>query len=356
MVDKAVPDKNKIISVCFNQDQGCFACGTESGFRIFCSYPFKDTFQREFDAGIKIVEMLFRTNILSLVGGGVNPKYPPNKVIIWDDHQMKCVCELSFKTEVRAVRLRKDRVVVVLNTRIYIYNFCDLKLLDTIDTCPNPNGLCAVSAKDTLIVISPDKKNGTVKITNYDENTCIDKQAHKTDIAAITMSQDARIFATASRKGTLVRVFSTTTGELLKELRRGSDRAEIHSIAFDTPCRWLACTSDKGTVHVFSLSGLAPTGSTLSASGPEGEENVRPPEVPVREEVKTEQDRHLAGKPRSPTDKDISPKNKMSMLKFMRKVFSYFGSEWSFAHFKIPEKDAVVAFGPDDKNCVIGMG
>ena len=55
------------------------------------------------------MEMLYRTNIIALVGGGDNPKFPPNKVMLWDDSLMKCIGELNFKSDVRGVRLRKDK-------------------------------------------------------------------------------------------------------------------------------------------------------------------------------------------------------------------------------------------------------
>lgn len=113
------PPSEQILFVGFNQDQGCFTLGTSKGFRIFNTHPFKDTFHRgkvayirriiEFDGGIGIVEMLYRTNIIALVGGGESPKYPPNKVMLWDDSLMKCIGELNFKTEVKGVRLRKDK-------------------------------------------------------------------------------------------------------------------------------------------------------------------------------------------------------------------------------------------------------
>lgn len=38
-----------------------------------------------------------------------------------------------------------------------------------------------------------------------------------------------------------------------KELRRGMDRAEVSSICFNQQSTFVACCSDRGTVHIFSL-------------------------------------------------------------------------------------------------------
>ena len=63
----------------------------------------------DLDGGIGIVEMMFRTNILALVGGGSKPKFATTKVFLWDDLSYKCIGEISFKSYVRAVRLTKDK-------------------------------------------------------------------------------------------------------------------------------------------------------------------------------------------------------------------------------------------------------
>ena len=64
--------------------------------------------------GIGIVEMLYRSNILALVGSAKNQEYTPNKVILWDDHQSKVISELRFNTNVKNVKLKKDKYKVLI--------------------------------------------------------------------------------------------------------------------------------------------------------------------------------------------------------------------------------------------------
>ena len=61
------------------------------------------------------------------------------------------------------------------------------------------------------------------------------------------------MLATTSSKGILIRIYNILDGSLLQEVRRGADRAEIYSLAFSSTAQWLTVSSDKGTVHVFSL-------------------------------------------------------------------------------------------------------
>jgi hypothetical protein len=127
------------------------------------------------DGGIGIVEMLYRCNILALVGGGKNPKYTPNKVIIWDDHQTKVISELRFISNVENVKLKKDkytnilyRIIVVCESKIYIFNFVTFQSIETLDTYENSRGIVAVSNDPKITVLAyPDKQKGTISIKAY---------------------------------------------------------------------------------------------------------------------------------------------------------------------------------------------
>jgi len=145
MVNKTEDDKNlnKILIASFNQDGSCFSIGTESGFKIYSTNPFRENFDRELEGGIGICEMLYKSNIHALVGGGKTPKYPHYKVILWDDSQSKVVSEFRFTSYVRNAKLKKDRFIIICDQKIYVFNLLNLQNIDTIDTFDNNKGLIA---------------------------------------------------------------------------------------------------------------------------------------------------------------------------------------------------------------------
>jgi len=243
-----------LLFIGFNQDHSCFAVGTENGFQIWNCDPLKERFRRDLDGGIGIVEMLFRCNILALVGGGKNPKYPTNKVMIWDDFQNKCLAELEFSNEVKGVRLRRDRIVVALENKVYIYNFADLEPIHHIETAPNPKGLVGLSpASDNTVLACLGSKPGYVYLMLNDMDKQAPIKAHENAVGQMTLNRTGTRLATASELGTVIRVWDTATGELVAKLRRGKDRADITSLSFSADSKWLCVSSDKGTIHVFGL-------------------------------------------------------------------------------------------------------
>ena len=58
-------------------------------------------------------------------------------------------------------------VVVVLAVKTYVYNFADLTLIDCLDTCNNPNGLCALNSEGTCMLAIPHTEKGHVKVRAF---------------------------------------------------------------------------------------------------------------------------------------------------------------------------------------------
>ncbi|KAH7676714.1 WD40-repeat-containing domain-containing protein [Dioscorea alata] len=322
------PSLPKLLHLSFNQDDSCFAAGTDHGFRIYSCDPFVEKFRQYFNGnagGIGIVEMLFQSNIFALVGGGDRPHCPPSKIMIWDNQLSRFIGELGFRSELRAVRLRRENIIVVCHQKVIVYDFANLKLVKEIMTLPNPKGLCEVSQQQgSLVLVCPSAQKGQLRVDHFGSSRRSRFiAAHDSSIACLALSLDGKLVATASSKGTLVRVFSTADGSLLQELRRGADRAEIYSLAFSAKREWLAVSSDKGTVHVFRLK--VNPGSTESEAPP------------------------------SSTEPNASAFHSFpSLLKGV--LPKYFHSEWSLAQFRLPEGSHYkVAFG-HRKNTIVILG
>lgn len=93
------------------------------------------------------------------------------------------------------------------------------------------------------------------------------------------------MLATASDKGTVVRVFSVPDARKLWQFRRGSSHAKIWSINFNLASSLLGVSSDSSTIHIYRLAGKNGSGQHLPSlpstsemgNGTGGHEDLRSP-------------------------------------------------------------------------------
>lgn len=78
--------------------------------------------------------------------------------------------------------------------------------------------------------------------------------AHDSPLAALAFTPTGTRIATASEKGTVIRVFSINDGSRLYEFRRGLKRCvRIANLLFSMDSQYLTASSNTETVHIFRL-------------------------------------------------------------------------------------------------------
>jgi len=78
-------------------------------------------------------------------------------------------------------------------------------------------------------------------------------EAHRAPLSCIAANRQGTRLATASDKGTIIRVFSIPDGQKLFQFRRGSMPSRIYSMSFNDDSTLLCVSSATDTIHVFKL-------------------------------------------------------------------------------------------------------
>ncbi len=108
-----------------------------------CGWPLMPSHFSNFtsdEGGAGIVEMLFNTSLVCLVGAGEQASYSPRRLRLWNTKLEKEICDLNFVHTVLNVKLNRSRLVAVLEAKIHLFDLKTMKILHTLDTVPNPTG------------------------------------------------------------------------------------------------------------------------------------------------------------------------------------------------------------------------
>lgn len=163
----------------------------------------------------------------------------------------KVALDIAALSSVRGIQLGGGHIAVVLQNSVRVYTFAKPPALRHVyETADNHGGLCVIS--DTKLAF-PGRTVGQIQLVELATGNVSIIPAHSSALKAIKLSLDGELLASASETGTLIRVYSTSNCAKVAELRRGIDPATIFSLAFSPSSRYLACTSDKATLHIFDL-------------------------------------------------------------------------------------------------------
>ncbi|KAM8723532.1 WD repeat domain phosphoinositide-interacting protein 1 isoform X1 [Acanthopagrus latus] len=252
----------------FNQDSTSLALGTKTGYKLFSLTMVEklDCIHESETPDVYIVERLFSSSLVVVVSTAM-----PQRMNIYHFKKGTEICNYSYPNNILAVKLNRQRLVVCLEESIYIHNIKDMKLLKTLLNTPsNPSGLCALSINHSNSYLAYPGSATIGEIIVYDANslsTVTMIPAHDSPLAALTFNSSATKLASASERGTVIRVFSIPEGQRLFEFRRGMKRyVNISSLSFSHEGQFLCASSNTETVHIFKLEQMGPSGGDEAAS------------------------------------------------------------------------------------------
>ncbi|KAJ6238184.1 autophagy-related 18a [Anaeramoeba flamelloides] len=163
--------------------------------------------------------------------------------------------KIAFNSPILSVQINNKKLVLSFHDKLQIFDFKAMEIIGEIPTS-NPSGRFYLSKGEASLIIYPSSKSkGTVTV--FDTNNLIEVshvKCHKTKVSTLTISNDEKYFATASKKGTIIRIFSFKKSKKhICQVRRGSTQRRIYHISFSKDSNYLTVTSDSGTIHIFKI-------------------------------------------------------------------------------------------------------
>ena len=237
--------KNKILYLSFNKDKSCLSLGMQNGYRIY-DLTKKDNlffYERNFGKGIGIIEMLEKTNILGLVGGGSDPWDKPNKLFIYDDREGKVIANFGFRNNILNIRLKKDKMLVICETHIFLINFGDYKTIESISLGEEKRSIVGFaftlnSQVNKLAYNFINSVENKIIVNNYDENnkkTSIEIKSNLKQnnlIRFMEFSKKGQFLVVAAVKSRYLELFNSETGVNICKCDMESDSLNVKFICF----------------------------------------------------------------------------------------------------------------------------
>ena len=224
----------------FNQDCSCLSIGSNNGYQLynFSNLPEKVDFLFEQNGQtITHVQRLFTSSLIFYV-----TKEQPKILTVYHFRKNTNIITPEFETDIKGIKLNRNRLIIILESSIQILSIKDMSLIHIIDNfvpnrdCDYSNQVALASpvsatALSNLVAYPTQETEGGIMVFDgYFLKTINIIKAHDNPISALAFCNKSSaqvgthnnpiLLASASERGTVIRVWNIPNGTLLRSLRR----------------------------------------------------------------------------------------------------------------------------------------
>jgi hypothetical protein len=248
----------------FSLDGSFLLLSTECYFAIY-SIPSRSlVLQEHHYGGLRWLHSLGSSSVFLLVPSGDKPGIDnsPRRPKFWNAQNRTCIQDLVFETSVEACDWNLSFAIFLTERNVHIYDIEQMQITSTLPRCTRSKAMALSPSSDLLFYASPD--TGSVCMYSCHEKRILShNKVHRSELAQITVNQESNMLATVSQTGTIIRVFTIPSNELLYSYRISQVPISIIMLRFCHGFEYLLCQSSCGDLSWCAI-GHASFGSSLS--------------------------------------------------------------------------------------------
>jgi WD40 repeat protein len=230
-----------------------FALSFRRSFQVYSVDPPQLKFEKAFDdLRLSLIATASDGAFVAFTATAVDNSHP--KIVIWNTVYGDMHAQVDLTDTVTSLLLSSRLLCVAHASSLRLFDIERRALAFECATPANPKGIADVSAgSETARIAVPGDKPGVVCVRVIGAADCVSFRAAKHRLSLVRFSPDGSLLATASEKGTLIRVFEADSGAPRSVSRRGSLKSTILALCFAPNNRRLVAVSSNGTVHLFAV-------------------------------------------------------------------------------------------------------
>lgn len=240
----------------------------------------------QIEKSYKIIQSYYQTNLIAFITishANKETKLKKEKdshiLTLYNLATNEILTEFRFHHKIRNFLLTKNQLTIIFKNNIYLFDLFSFENIDKFSTYTNCNGIVAITSCDSspysIIIAYPDEAKGYVRVRDYEKNTSILLFIDDSGISSMAITNAVPYLAVAASTGVVIKIIDYRDGAVVQVLKRGIGEAYINCIVFDNKALLLSATSNKGTVHVWTVERKDDKGR--KTFGLEGDENKKRP-------------------------------------------------------------------------------